>query len=92
MYVEFILSLAHMFLGWVNKFNIFSFFFFHLLTGKKTISLNIQSVTTYKTISNVIGYLKGAVFPGRYPFVICIDYLFHNGWESQLGSESCFAR
>ncbi|KAM4770284.1 inactive N-acetylated-alpha-linked acidic dipeptidase-like protein 2 isoform 3-T3 [Cyanocitta cristata] len=34
--------------------------------GKKTISLNIQSVTTYKTISNVIGYLKGAVFPDRY--------------------------
>ncbi|XP_064521945.1 inactive N-acetylated-alpha-linked acidic dipeptidase-like protein 2 isoform X1 [Pseudopipra pipra] len=35
-------------------------------TGKKIISLNIQSVTTYKTISNVIGYLKGAVFPDRY--------------------------
>ncbi|XP_017683269.1 PREDICTED: inactive N-acetylated-alpha-linked acidic dipeptidase-like protein 2 isoform X3 [Lepidothrix coronata] len=34
--------------------------------GKKIISLNIQSVTTYKTISNVIGYLKGAVFPDRY--------------------------
>ncbi|XP_068056423.1 inactive N-acetylated-alpha-linked acidic dipeptidase-like protein 2 isoform X2 [Anomalospiza imberbis] len=33
---------------------------------KKTIILNIQSVTTYKTISNVIGYLKGAVFPDRY--------------------------
>uniref|UniRef100_A0A8C3EER2 N-acetylated alpha-linked acidic dipeptidase like 2 n=1 Tax=Corvus moneduloides TaxID=1196302 RepID=A0A8C3EER2_CORMO len=38
-------------------------------TGKKTISLNIQSVTTYKTISNVIGYLKGAVFPDRYVVV-----------------------
>ncbi|NXK94419.1 NADL2 protein, partial [Formicarius rufipectus] len=35
-------------------------------TGKNIISLNIQSVTTYKTISNVIGYLKGAVFPDRY--------------------------
>ncbi|XP_064314088.1 inactive N-acetylated-alpha-linked acidic dipeptidase-like protein 2 isoform X2 [Phalacrocorax carbo] len=35
-------------------------------TGKKIISLNIQSVTTYKTISNVIGYLKGTVFPDRY--------------------------
>ncbi|NXU56872.1 NADL2 protein, partial [Turnix velox] len=35
-------------------------------TGKKIISLNIQSVTTYKTISNVIGYLKGAAFPDRY--------------------------
>ncbi|XP_062459408.1 inactive N-acetylated-alpha-linked acidic dipeptidase-like protein 2 isoform X6 [Pezoporus occidentalis] len=34
--------------------------------GKKIISLNIQSVTTYKTISNVIGYLKGTVFPDRY--------------------------
>ncbi|NWS19183.1 NADL2 protein, partial [Pachyramphus minor] len=38
-------------------------------TGKKIISLNIQSVTTYKTISNVIGYLKGAVFPDRYIIV-----------------------
>ncbi|XP_027541445.1 inactive N-acetylated-alpha-linked acidic dipeptidase-like protein 2 isoform X2 [Neopelma chrysocephalum] len=38
-------------------------------TGKKIISLNIQSVTTYKTISNVIGYLKGAVFPDRYVIV-----------------------
>ncbi|NXY40251.1 NADL2 protein, partial [Ceuthmochares aereus] len=35
-------------------------------TGKKIISLSIQSVTTYKTISNVIGYLKGTVFPDRY--------------------------
>ncbi|NWU76790.1 NADL2 protein, partial [Onychorhynchus coronatus] len=38
-------------------------------TGKKIISLNIQSVTTYKTISNVIGYLKGAVFPDRYVII-----------------------
>ncbi|XP_074887511.1 inactive N-acetylated-alpha-linked acidic dipeptidase-like protein 2 [Buteo buteo] len=38
-------------------------------TGKKIISLNIQSVTTYKTISNVIGYLKGTVFPDRYIIV-----------------------
>ncbi|XP_066049857.1 inactive N-acetylated-alpha-linked acidic dipeptidase-like protein 2 [Chamaea fasciata] len=37
--------------------------------GKTKISLNIQSVTTYKTISNVIGYLKGAVFPDRYVVV-----------------------
>uniref|UniRef100_H0ZKJ6 N-acetylated alpha-linked acidic dipeptidase like 2 n=1 Tax=Taeniopygia guttata TaxID=59729 RepID=H0ZKJ6_TAEGU len=37
--------------------------------GKKTISLNIQSVTTYRTISNVIGYLKGAVFPDRYVII-----------------------
>ncbi|XP_063195404.1 inactive N-acetylated-alpha-linked acidic dipeptidase-like protein 2 isoform X3 [Chroicocephalus ridibundus] len=35
-------------------------------TGKKIISLSIQSITTYKTISNVIGYLKGTVFPDRY--------------------------
>ncbi|KAM6127360.1 inactive N-acetylated-alpha-linked acidic dipeptidase-like protein 2 [Phoenicopterus ruber ruber] len=35
-------------------------------TGKKIIGLNIQSVTTYKSISNVIGYLKGTVFPDRY--------------------------
>ncbi|XP_050164214.1 inactive N-acetylated-alpha-linked acidic dipeptidase-like protein 2 isoform X1 [Myiozetetes cayanensis] len=38
-------------------------------TGKKIISLSIQSVTTYKTISNVIGYLKGAVFPDRYVII-----------------------
>ncbi|XP_005506675.3 inactive N-acetylated-alpha-linked acidic dipeptidase-like protein 2 isoform X1 [Columba livia] len=38
-------------------------------TGKKIISLNIQSVTTYKTISNVIGYLKGTVFPDRYVII-----------------------
>ncbi|XP_074403521.1 inactive N-acetylated-alpha-linked acidic dipeptidase-like protein 2 isoform X2 [Zonotrichia albicollis] len=37
--------------------------------GKKTISLTIQSVTTFKTISNVIGYLKGAVFPDRYVII-----------------------
>ncbi|NXF84478.1 NADL2 protein, partial [Sclerurus mexicanus] len=38
-------------------------------TVKRIISLNIQSVTTYKTISNVIGYLKGAVFPDRYVII-----------------------
>uniref|UniRef100_A0A8C5TAZ8 N-acetylated alpha-linked acidic dipeptidase like 2 n=1 Tax=Malurus cyaneus samueli TaxID=2593467 RepID=A0A8C5TAZ8_9PASS len=37
--------------------------------GRKKINLTIQSVTTYKTISNVIGYLKGAVFPDRYIIV-----------------------
>ncbi|NWS94808.1 NADL2 protein, partial [Mionectes macconnelli] len=39
------------------------------LTGQKIVNLNIQSVTTYKTISNVIGYFKGAVFPDRYVIV-----------------------
>ncbi|XP_068001127.1 inactive N-acetylated-alpha-linked acidic dipeptidase-like protein 2 isoform X1 [Melanerpes formicivorus] len=38
-------------------------------TDKKIISLNIQSVTTYKTISNVIGYLKGSVLPDRYVII-----------------------
>ncbi|NXL41859.1 NADL2 protein, partial [Podilymbus podiceps] len=38
-------------------------------TGKKIISLNIQSVTTYRTISNVIGYLRGTVFPDRYVII-----------------------
>ncbi|NWW95448.1 NADL2 protein, partial [Rhynochetos jubatus] len=38
-------------------------------TGRKIISLNIQSVTTYKEISNVIGYLKGTVFPDRYVII-----------------------
>ncbi|KFQ44607.1 Inactive N-acetylated-alpha-linked acidic dipeptidase-like 2, partial [Nestor notabilis] len=50
--------------------------------GKK-ISLNIQSVTTYKTISNVIGYLKGAVFPDRY--VIIGSH--HNSLNSYSGQE-----
>ncbi|OXB64605.1 hypothetical protein ASZ78_008178 [Callipepla squamata] len=36
---------------------------------RKIISLKIQSVTTYKTISNVIGYLKGSVFPDRYVII-----------------------
>ncbi|NXJ15092.1 NADL2 protein, partial [Odontophorus gujanensis] len=40
-----------------------------LSTDKKIISLKIQSVTTYKTISNVIGYLKGSVFPDRYVII-----------------------
>lgn len=38
-------------------------------TDKKIINLSIQSVTTYKTISNVIGYLKGSVFPDRYVII-----------------------
>ncbi|KAM6198823.1 inactive N-acetylated-alpha-linked acidic dipeptidase-like protein 2 [Sarcoramphus papa] len=52
-------------------------------TGKKKISLNIQSVTTYKTISNVIGYLKGTVFPDRY--VIIGSH--HNGLNTYDGQE-----
>ncbi|KAM6259919.1 inactive N-acetylated-alpha-linked acidic dipeptidase-like protein 2 isoform 2-T2 [Spheniscus humboldti] len=52
-------------------------------TGKKLISLNIQSVTTYKTISNVIGYLKGTVFPDRY--VIIGSH--HNGLNTYGGQE-----
>ncbi|KAM9615119.1 inactive N-acetylated-alpha-linked acidic dipeptidase-like protein 2 isoform 2-T4 [Morphnus guianensis] len=51
--------------------------------GKKIISLNIQSVTTYKTISNVIGYLKGTVFPDRY--VIIGSH--HNGLSTYGGQE-----
>ncbi|NXA31189.1 NADL2 protein, partial [Eudromia elegans] len=52
-------------------------------TDKKIISLNIESVTTYKTISNVIGYLKGTVFPDRY--VIIGSH--HNGLNSYGGQE-----
>ncbi|XP_009471162.1 PREDICTED: LOW QUALITY PROTEIN: inactive N-acetylated-alpha-linked acidic dipeptidase-like protein 2 [Nipponia nippon] len=52
-------------------------------TGKKIISLNVQSVTTYKTISNVIGYLKGTVFPDRY--VIIGSH--HNGLNAYGGQE-----
>ncbi|NXM67231.1 NADL2 protein, partial [Serilophus lunatus] len=54
--------------------------------GKKIISLNIQSVTTYKTISNVIGYLKGAVFPDRYVVIgshhSSLDTYGGQGWAS----------
>ncbi|NXO55651.1 NADL2 protein, partial [Aramus guarauna] len=52
-------------------------------TGKKIISLNIQSVTTYKTISNVIGYLKGTLFPDRY--VIIGSH--HHGLNTYGGQE-----
>ncbi|NXH70355.1 NADL2 protein, partial [Hydrobates tethys] len=52
-------------------------------TGKKIINLNIQSVTTYKTISNVIAYLKGTVFPDRY----IIIGSHHNGLNAYGGQE-----
>ncbi|NXJ63937.1 NADL2 protein, partial [Rostratula benghalensis] len=52
-------------------------------TGKKLISLNIQSVTMYKTISNVIGYLKGSVFPDRY----IIIGSHHNSLNAYGGQE-----
>ncbi|XP_067392639.1 inactive N-acetylated-alpha-linked acidic dipeptidase-like protein 2 isoform X3 [Emydura macquarii macquarii] len=39
------------------------------VTEKRIIRLNIQTVPTYKTISNVIGYLKGSIFPDRYVIV-----------------------
>ncbi|XP_075617643.1 inactive N-acetylated-alpha-linked acidic dipeptidase-like protein 2 isoform X1 [Balearica regulorum gibbericeps] len=52
-------------------------------TGKKIISLNIQSVTTYKPISNVIGYLKGTVFPDRY----IIIGSHHHGLNTYGGQE-----
>ncbi|NXF02066.1 NADL2 protein, partial [Smithornis capensis] len=55
-------------------------------TGKKIVSLNIQSVTTYKTISNVIGYLKGAVFPDRYVIIgshhSSLNTYVGQGWAS----------
>ncbi|NWQ93374.1 NADL2 protein, partial [Burhinus bistriatus] len=52
-------------------------------TGKKIISLNIQSVTTYKAISNVIGYLKGTLFPDRY----IIIGSHHNSLNTYGGQE-----
>nr|XP_006139250.1 inactive N-acetylated-alpha-linked acidic dipeptidase-like protein 2 [Pelodiscus sinensis] len=39
------------------------------VTEKRIINLNVQAVPTYKTISNVIGYLKGSTFPDRYVIV-----------------------
>ncbi|XP_044290560.1 inactive N-acetylated-alpha-linked acidic dipeptidase-like protein 2 [Varanus komodoensis] len=38
-------------------------------TERTIITLNVQSQPTYKTMSNVIGYLKGATFPDRYVIV-----------------------
>ncbi|NXN10684.1 NADL2 protein, partial [Indicator maculatus] len=52
-------------------------------TDKIIISLNIQSVTTYKTISNVVGYLKGSILPDRY--VIIGSH--HNGLNTYGGQE-----
>ncbi|XP_058043405.1 inactive N-acetylated-alpha-linked acidic dipeptidase-like protein 2 isoform X3 [Ahaetulla prasina] len=36
---------------------------------RKIVTLNIQTQPTYKTISNVVGYLKGATVPDRYIIV-----------------------
>lgn len=36
---------------------------------RKVIILNVQTEPTYKSISNVIGYLKGSTFPDRYIIV-----------------------
>lgn len=43
--------------------------FVFLLAERKIVTLNIQTQPTYKTISNVVGYLKGATVPGRFIFV-----------------------
>ncbi|XP_063162504.1 inactive N-acetylated-alpha-linked acidic dipeptidase-like protein 2 isoform X2 [Candoia aspera] len=36
---------------------------------RKILTLNVQTQPTYKTISNVVGYLKGATVPDRYVIV-----------------------
>ncbi|KAG6939193.1 N-acetylated alpha-linked acidic dipeptidase like 2 [Chelydra serpentina] len=53
------------------------------VTEKRIISLNIQTVPTYKTISNVIGYLKGSTFPDRYVIVGS----HHNSVDGYSGQE-----
>ncbi|KAM9127515.1 inactive N-acetylated-alpha-linked acidic dipeptidase-like protein 2 [Pangshura tecta] len=53
------------------------------VTEKRIISLNVQTVPTYKTISNVIGYLKGSTFPDRYVIVGS----HHNGVYGYSGQE-----
>ncbi|XP_028923123.1 inactive N-acetylated-alpha-linked acidic dipeptidase-like protein 2 isoform X1 [Ornithorhynchus anatinus] len=35
----------------------------------RIVNLKIQTVTAYKTLTNVVGYLKGATFPDRYIIV-----------------------
>ncbi|XP_054840173.1 inactive N-acetylated-alpha-linked acidic dipeptidase-like protein 2 [Eublepharis macularius] len=39
------------------------------VTERKVVVLNVQSQPTYKTMSNVIGYLKGGTLPDRYVIV-----------------------
>ncbi|XP_051013700.1 inactive N-acetylated-alpha-linked acidic dipeptidase-like protein 2 [Acomys russatus] len=36
---------------------------------KRTVSLQVQTVTKFKTVSNVVGYLKGVTSPDRYIIV-----------------------
>ncbi|XP_025021801.1 inactive N-acetylated-alpha-linked acidic dipeptidase-like protein 2 [Python bivittatus] len=36
---------------------------------RKILTLNVQTQPTYKTISNIVGYLKGATIPDRYVIV-----------------------
>ncbi|XP_062988036.1 inactive N-acetylated-alpha-linked acidic dipeptidase-like protein 2 [Elgaria multicarinata webbii] len=51
-------------------------------TERIIITLNVQSQPTYKTMSNVIGYLKGATLPDRYVIVGSHHSSLH-GYSSQ---------
>lgn len=41
--------------------------------------MQVQTVTSFKTITNVVGYLKGLTSPGKYgkEFIICIFTKHH---------------
>lgn len=45
--------------------------------------MKVQSQPTYKTVSNVIGYLKGDTLPGMYDF-ISSSPCFHSGFARDV--------
>ncbi|XP_074860241.1 inactive N-acetylated-alpha-linked acidic dipeptidase-like protein 2 [Carettochelys insculpta] len=64
------------------------------VTEKQIVTLNIQTVSTYKTISNVIGYLKGSTFPDRYVIVgshhSSVDGYSGQEWASSTALTTAF--
>ncbi|XP_029473229.1 inactive N-acetylated-alpha-linked acidic dipeptidase-like protein 2 [Rhinatrema bivittatum] len=53
------------------------------VTSAVKIQLKVQTVPVYKTISNIVGYLKGSTFPDRYVIVGS----HHNSLDSHGGQE-----
>uniref|UniRef100_A0A8D0EFK7 N-acetylated alpha-linked acidic dipeptidase like 2 n=1 Tax=Salvator merianae TaxID=96440 RepID=A0A8D0EFK7_SALMN len=51
-------------------------------TEKPTVTLKVQSHPTFKTMSNVIGYLKGGTLPDRY-VIVGSHHSTLNGYSSQ---------
>ncbi|XP_061493332.1 inactive N-acetylated-alpha-linked acidic dipeptidase-like protein 2 isoform X2 [Rhineura floridana] len=51
-------------------------------TERKSVILKVQSQPTYKTVTNVIGYLKGGTLPDRY-VIVGSHHSTLNGFNSQ---------